>query len=197
MNIAADPPGQREARDPQLDQWLAALVQHSADALSRLYEATAARLYAVALRVTGCAADAEEVVVDVYQHAWTHATDFDPRRGGALTWLCMLTWSRAVDRRRRLRPQTDALHPEGDHDTYTPAAMEADPLATFVDGARVRAALAELRPEQRDLILMAFYEGASHSEIAERTGLPLGTVKSHIRRGVDALRQALGDEDVD
>lgn len=194
MNVAAEPTGQR---DPQLDQWVAELCQRSPAALSRLYEATAARLYAVALRVTGCAADAEEVVVDVYQHVWTHATDFDPARGGALTWMCMLTWSRAVDRRRRLRPQADGLHPDADHDTYTPAAMEADPLAAFVDGARVRTALEALRPEQRDLILMAFYEGASHSEIAARTGWPLGTVKSHIRRGVDALRQALGDEDVD
>lgn len=182
----------REGRDPELDACLLALRRQDAAALTRLYDAAGARLYALALRISGCAADAEEVVVDVFQHAWTHAGDYDPARGGALTWLSMLAWSRAVDRRRRQRPEQRAVHPDADPDTYAGARAAEDPLSAFVDGARVRQALATLREEQRSLILMAFFEGASHGDIATRTGLPLGTVKSHIRRGVDALRAALG-----
>lgn len=182
----------RDHRDPELDACLLALRHQDAAALARLYDAAGARLYTLALRITSCAADAEEVVVDVFQHAWTHADDYDPARGGALTWLSMLAWSRSVDRRRRQRPEQSTTHPNADPDTYAGAQAQEDPLSAFIDGARVRQALASLREEQRSLILMAFFEGASHGDIATRTGLPLGTVKSHIRRGMDALRAALG-----
>lgn len=192
MSVVMDAPA-REARDPALDQLVVALGQQDQSALAQLYDLTAQRLYTVALRVSGDAQDAEEVVADVYQHAWEHARDFDPARGGALTWLSMLTWSRAVDRRRRRKCTVSIsdLHPEGALDAYVPCENDSEALDMFVDAGRVRCALAQLRSEQRRLILMAFFEGASHADIAERTGMPLGTVKSHIRRGVDSLRASL------
>lgn len=180
----------RESRDPLLDELLLRLRQRDEAALGRLYDLSVNRLYAVALRVTGSPEDAEEVVADVYQHAWEHAADFDANRGGALTWLSMLAWSRAVDRRRRRRADVE-LHPDSADGAYIPWAEPDADLALFVDADRVRRALAQLRPEQRRLILMAFFEGASHGDIASRTGMPLGTVKSHIRRGVEQLRACL------
>jgi RNA polymerase sigma-70 factor (ECF subfamily) len=87
----------------------------------------------------------------------------------------------------------DALHPGAAETAYEDCedAGNAADLEAFVDGHRVRCALAELSPEQRRLILMAFFEGASHGDIAERTGMPLGTIKSHIRRGMASLKTKL------
>jgi RNA polymerase sigma-70 factor, ECF subfamily len=164
-------------------------------ALDQLYEASVDRLYAVAARVCRDARDAEEVVADVYQYVWEHSDQFDPARGSVLAWLSMLTWSRAADRRRRRKPEVslDSMHPDSGSATYTPCeeTSGSEVMEAFVDGDRVRNALASLRGEQRRLLLMAFFEGASHGEIAARTGMPLGTVKSHLRRGMDCLRTQL------
>jgi RNA polymerase sigma-70 factor (ECF subfamily) len=168
------------------------LRQRDLHALDALYELSVERLHAIACRVCGNHADAEEVVADVYQYAWERAADFDPDRGSGLAWLSMLTWSRASERRRRQRPMLaiEALHPELAPAPYA-SCEDGDPLAALVDGHRVREALAQIDETPRRLILMAFFEGASHGEIAGRTGLPLGTVKSHIRRGLEKLRTVL------
>lgn len=165
-------------------------------ALNELYAHTVDRLYALACKVAGDTRDAEEVVADVYQYVWERAHEYDAGRGCVLAWLSMLTWSRASDRRRRRRPEVDlsTLHPNPADATYTlrEGNSTADAVEAFVDGHRVRNALTRLRADQRQLILMAFFEGASHGDIAARTGLPLGTVKSHIRRGMESLRLELG-----
>ena len=164
-------------------------------ALDALYEATVDRLYALAVRIAGDPRDAEEVVADVYHHVWEHHAKFDPSRGSGMVWLSMLTWSRASDRRRKRKPESslDVLHPDAPSQTYSSGedSHSGSDVEAFVDGHRVRKALTSLRVEQRRLLLMAFFEGASHSEIADRTGMPLGTVKSHIRRGMDSLRAYL------
>jgi RNA polymerase sigma-70 factor (ECF subfamily) len=174
---------------------VARLSARDTRALDELYAHTVDRLYALACKVAGDTRDAEEVVADVYQYAWEHAGEFDACRGSVLAWLSMLAWSRASDRRRRRKPETDlaALHPNAGTPTYMgcDGASTADDVEAFVDGHRVRTALARLRADQRQLILMAFFEGASHGDIAARTGMPLGTVKSHIRRGMESLRTEL------
>ncbi len=174
---------------------LARLRNREVGALDELYACSVDRLFALASRIAGDARDAEEVVADVYQYVWEHASDFDAGRGTVLAWLSMLTWSRATDRRRRRRPEVDlgALHPDTSAAAYRGCEVVSSPDAVeaFVDGHRVRKALMQLRAEQRRLILMAFFEGASHGEIAARTDLPLGTIKSHIRRGMESLRLEL------
>lgn len=182
-----------------VDLALAALLERirarEVRALDQLYSDTVDRLYALATKVAGDTRDAEEVVADVYQYAWEHAREFDPARGSVLAWLSMLTWSRASDRRRRRKPELalDVVHPETTSPAYRECEGNLEPLDldAFVDGHRVRQALARLRTDQRRLILMAFFEGASHGDIATRTGMPLGTVKSHIRRGMESLRAEL------
>lgn len=181
--------------DRELAALLARLRQRETRALDQLYAATVDRLYALACKVAGDPRDAEEVVADVYQYAWEHADQFDAQRGAVLAWLSMLTWSRAADRRRRRKPEVDieSVHPKHGADAYTRCEEDQDvaDMEAFVDGHRVRLALGQVRADQRRLILMAFFEGASHGDIAERTGMPLGTVKSHIRRGMESLRTEL------
>lgn len=164
-------------------------------ALDQVYEASVDRLHALVARICPDPRDTEEVLADTYQYAWEHAADYDPARGNVMAWLSMLAWSRASDRRRRARPMQsiENLHPAGADAAYGECeeGVTSDGLESFVDGHRVRLALSRLGAEQRRLILMAFFEGASHGEIAARTGMPLGTVKSHIRRGMAALREQL------
>lgn len=181
--------------DAGLVELIARLSARDTRALDELYGHTVDRLYALACKVAGDTRDAEEVVADVYQYAWEHSREFDGTRGSVVAWLSMLTWSRASDRRRRRKRECDVstLHPDPASATYTACedgATAAD-VDAFVDGHRVRAALNRLRADQRRLILMAFFEGASHGDIATRTGMPLGTVKSHIRRGMESLRAEL------
>lgn len=181
--------------DPELAGLLARLCNKDVRALDQLYAVSVDRLYALACKVAGDPRDAEEVVADVYQYAWEHADQFDAERGAVMAWLSMLTWSRAADRRRRRRPEVDiaSVHPETATATYASREGNGDlaDLEAFVDGHRVRVALGQVRADQRRLILMAFFEGASHGDIAQRTGMPLGTVKSHIRRGMESLRAEL------
>lgn len=182
--------------EPDLAALLARLCNKDVRALDQLYAASVDRLYALACKVAGDPRDAEEVVADVYQYAWEHAREFDATRGSVLAWLSMLAWSRASDRRRRrkLEVELSTLHPNPTEPAYTLCEGDQvlDAVAAFVDGHRVRDALTRLRADQRQLILMAFFEGASHGDIAARTGMPLGTVKSHIRRGMESLRAELG-----
>lgn len=164
------------------------------EALGALYDATESRVFAVALRVLRLEADAEEAAADAFHQAWEQAGRFDPTRGGALSWLLSIAWSRAVDRlrARRRRPE-QPLHPDGDHPAYTdddalPAERLLDAVAA---GSAVHAALSTLGDPPRTPLALAFLDGLSHAEVAERTGMPLGTVKSHIRRGLAALKPLL------
>ena len=164
-------------------------------ALGRLYDLTADRVYGVALRVLGNVHDAEEIVCDVFQQVWQRAAQFMPERGTALRWLLVIAHSRALDARRRLRPErfNQPLHPEGTEDAYTDD--ETRPVDQLLDalrgGTAVHRAMSELGEEQRKLIALAFFAGLTHQEISERVGMPLGTVKSHIRRGLARLREYL------
>ena len=179
---------------------LAALVsrmaQHDEAALGAFYDATIGKTYAVALRLTRSAALAEEVVADAYHQSWREAGRFDPARGSALGWLVVICRTRALD---ALRARDPALA----HDNPTALIADADqahaddPLdlvnATEVHGA-LHAALAALPAQRRQLLGLAFFRGMSHQEIAAHLGLPLGTVKSQIRRALDSLRGALEPE---
>lgn len=174
---------------------LARIRDGDAQALATLYDATAERVYAIALRVTGDAADAEEAAADVYAQVWRRADRYDPARGSVAAWLAVLAHSRAIDRRRRRGEGPPLLVGDDAQAALEREASETDDtcdlVAALEEGSRVRAAMAALSPAQRRLVGLAFLEGLSHPEIAERTGLPLGTVKSHIRRGLEALRRAL------
>ena len=161
-------------------------------ALEELYDATVGKLYALASAILRSAEDTEEIVCETYAYAWANASRFDASRANALGWLLMLCRSRALDRLRQRRAAATAL--DG-------AAMRGaggagpdqpfDILSLMQQRSTVHAALSQLTPERRHLISLAFLQGLSHQEIADVTQLPLGTVKSHVRRALTQLREAL------
>lgn len=169
-----------------------------AEALGQLYDLTVGRVHALALRVLGQPQDAEEVVGDVYLQVWEKAVAYCPERGAVLAWMLTLAWSRAVDHRRRRAAATRDVHPAALENAYTES--EDDPTAHLLERLgnlqRLAPAWASLSAMQRTVLELAYHEDLSQPEIAARTGLPLGTVKSHARRGLAALRAALdgGDE---
>lgn len=166
-------------------------------ALASLYDRYSAVLYAVAFRIAGERPDAEEIVLDSFSQAWREAGRFQAERGSVIAWLTMICRSRALDlvrargRRSRLGAKAAVAEPDS-----MPAMGAMDPgAAPDVIGVErrqvVASALGALSPPQRVAIELAFYEGLSHSEIADRLGEPLGTVKTRIRLGMQKLRDSL------
>jgi len=179
----------------RLEDLLQRLVARDQTALGELYDLTVDRVYTIALRVLGDAQDAEEAVADVYTQVWETAARFDPARGGVMAWLIMQSHSRAIDRRRRRGEPAALLHGEEAETALAQQASETAAAADLVElmqhGSALRAALAQLGELPRQLISLAFLQDLSHQEIADQTGIALGTVKSHIRRGLAQMREAL------
>lgn len=166
-------------------------------AIALLYDRYAGPLYAVAYRVTGERADAEEVVLEAFTQAWRDASRFDASRGSVAAWLTMMARSRALDlvrgRSRRGRAEETARRADPD---LAPAMgrWETDPGGEVdVDerGRRVREAVAALSEPQREAVELAYYQGLSHTEIAARLNQPLGTVKTRVRSAMQRLREVL------
>jgi len=187
----SDPLDARAAKDAghgDCDELVAAMARRDEAALSQLYEQTIARVFGLARAITGNADDAEEVACDVYAMAWERAEQFDESRGAAIGWLLVMCRSRALDLLRRRRSRREVAN---DFLTERPVSSAPDLLAALDEGTRVRGALGALPEQQRELISLAFFRDMSHAEIAQMLNLPLGTVKSHIRRGLAAMRQEL------
>jgi RNA polymerase sigma-70 factor (ECF subfamily) len=175
----------------QLGQFVAGMQRGNEGALKSLYEATVVRLHALAMAIVKNTADAEDVVCATYVQAWESASMFDHERGTVIAWLMMMCRSRALDllRRERLQPKLT----EGARFTFPPAADSTveDLISLTEESSRVRAALLSLTPERRQLISLAFLRDLTHQEIADYLSLPLGTVKSHLRRAFAQLRVLL------
>jgi RNA polymerase sigma factor (sigma-70 family) len=172
---------------------IAAMAQGDETALNALYEATLSRIYGLALRVTRREDLAEDVVVEVYWQAWRDAARYDARRGEPMAWLYTICRSRALDTLRR-RDDAD-LHPDPEELIASLPGNETEPsdaLCAAQAGTALATALERLTPVQRQMVALAFFRGLTHQEVAEHTGLALGTVKSHLKRAQDALRQVLG-----
>jgi len=164
-------------------------------ALAALYDRHAPVLLGLARRVLGGTADAEEVLQEVFVHAWSRAGSYDPRRSSVATWLALVARSRAIDRlrsRRSAERTVEAARLESPPGHESPRAAGA--VLAHERGARVAAALAELPPEQRQVIEMAYYGGLSQTEIAGATGIPLGTVKTRTLLAMKKLRAAFAAE---
>jgi len=154
-------------------------------AMAQLYDRYSSVVYAVALRVLGDTGAAEDVLQEVFLQLWRKPTAFDSARGSLGSWLAVITRNRAIDFLRKRRPETDiedvvlSVAPDLAGDAERSRAAE-----------KVRGVLGGMSPAQRSALEMAYWEGMSHSEIADKTGEPLGTVKTRIRAGLIALRKA-------
>jgi RNA polymerase sigma-70 factor (ECF subfamily) len=157
-------------------------------AFRRIYDLQAPRLHAVAMRITRQAPLAADAVHDAFLQLWRNAGRFDEARGNPEAWLVSLVRYRALDiARRRGREVPDDDMPEQMDEGPDALAL----LASSQDAAALHGCLAQLEADRRRLLVLAFVEGLSHSEVAERLKMPLGTVKSWIRRSLQSLRLCL------
>lgn len=161
-------------------------------ALRALYDRHAGRLLALALRTLGSRGDADEVVQETFVDAWRRAREFDEGRGSVGAWLTTLARTRAIDRLRS-RAASGRAASSAAAEPADPPAGPPELAARAEVGLRVRDALGTLPSEQREALELAYFEGLSHREIAERTGEPLGTVKTRVRLGMEKLQGILAD----
>ena len=162
------------------------------DALGEIYDRHGRLVYSLAFRIVRDQSDAEDVVQEVFSQAWRQASRYDAARGSVLAWLLTLTRSRSIDRLRGRRARPEPTVDEGVFNAIPDRGAPADALvASAGQAAQVRAAVDGLSVLQRVAIELAFYEGLTHAEIAERLEVPLGTVKTRIRQGLLKLRDRL------
>jgi len=171
------------------------IVERRPEALAALYDRHASTLLALARRILGGSADADDVLQEIFVHVWSHASRYDPARSSVSTWLVLITRSRAIDRLRN-RKVVERAHEASQADQPVAHASPEGAEAVFLRERRerVRREMDNLPPEQRQVIEMAFYEGLTQSEIAARADLPLGTVKTRTLLAMKKLRGALRAE---
>jgi RNA polymerase sigma-70 factor (ECF subfamily) len=190
-----DPMREREsARRVEDSDLVARMAAGDEAALSELYDRHAPALLGFALRILGAVAEAEEVLQEVFVHAWNQAAGYDPTRARVSTWLVLLARSRAVDRLRTRQVGERVVAAAG---REAPVQESAEGLERVQDGERRRRVLAELvrlPPEQRRILQLAYYGGLTQTEIADAEGLPLGTVKTRTLLALRKLRRALDGE---
>ena len=160
-------------------------------ALHQVYERTSAKLMGICLRILHDRNEAEDVLQEVYISVWRRAGTFDPARSSPLTWLSTIARNKAIDRlRARRAPVTDAPYAEAmdvadDRPDGFAVAAERE------DGERILFCLSTLEERTREMIRSAFFDGLTYSELAARAAVPLGTMKSWIRRGLQRLKVCL------
>ncbi|BBK38060.1 RNA polymerase sigma factor [Allostella sp. ATCC 35155] len=187
MSAAGEPGGTEEAE-------LASAIRRCAAgdqvALRLLYDREAPRMLGVALRLVRRRAVAEEVVHDAFLQVWRRAASFDPARGAARPWLYAILRNRALTilRGEGRMELVEDFEPMGlvSEEEAPDAAVER-----LSDGGRLRRCLEGLEPQRRNVVVLAYIQGLSHGELAGRLGVPLGTVKSWIRRSLSALRECM------
>lgn len=177
------------ARGRELSLLLKAIAGGDRAALSTLYERTNAKLYGICSHLLGNEAEAEEVLQDVYLIVWQKAERFDENKASPITWLAVLTRNRAIDRLRRRRLKTAALDDAGEVADDSDTAFEL--LEQDEQSARLAGCIEELDERPRAMIRAAFLDGATYPQLAEREAVPLGTMKSWIRRALLRLRGCL------
>jgi len=188
---------QRDAEDAEA---LRAVARGEEPAFAKVYDRYSPILLGLLLRILRSRPEAEDVLQEVFLQVWQQARSFDPARGRAFTWLVTLARSRAIDRLRAVDSRERAARASAEE---APPAAEAqvwadDEAERSERAEAVRGALAELPEEQRQVLLLAYLEGMTQSEIAAAKGQPLGTVKTRTRTGLrrlsEALRERLGQQ---
>jgi RNA polymerase sigma-70 factor (ECF subfamily) len=187
--VAGESP--QAAQSALLAALLAGCARREQAALSKLYELSSAKLFGVALRILRRDDWAEDVLQECYLRIWDHAADYRPGLGAPMTWMASIVRNRCLDWLRR--PNFEVADEDGAIADGT-ASAEPGPLARLErsgEAAGIARCLQGLEPRQRQAILLAFYDGMSHSELAGHLREPLGTVKTWVRRGLMRLKACL------
>ena len=177
----------------RLTEALVATGAEDEPAFRRLYNLTSAKLFGICLRICGERQAAEDVLQDVYLTIWRRAGGYEPGRASPISWLATIARNRAIDWRRAkgVRP-TSAIGEAAEVPSGDPSAV--DLLLSAEDDRKLHLCLDQLDAAQRDAIRTAFFDGLTYAELAERRGVPLGTMKSWVRRGLIRLRGCLDDD---
>ena len=194
VSAPASPAASRRAAEPDAAPLLALLdriVQKDQQALADLYDHASGRVYGLALRIARSEALAEEIAGDVFLQVWKTAASYSQERGHPMAWLMVITRSRALDALRRVDPAQTHPEPETLAEAQDGGDDPQNLLGALQEGSALHAAIAGLPAVQRQLLALAFFQGMTHSEIAAHVVMPLGTVKTHVRRALQALRSAL------
>lgn len=170
------------------DAYLQGVASGDRAAMRRCIDRYSDLVWSLALRLSPSRADAEDAVQDVFVSLWQNAAKYDPKRGSEATFVAVIARRRLVDRLRKAGLRAGAGAEEFDATTM-PAP---DDTAATAEGRIAARALADLPAARREVVALSVVVGMTQEEIAERTKLPLGTVKSHLRRGLQAVREALG-----
>jgi len=173
---------------------IAQIAKGEESALAQLYDQTSRLVYGLVLRIVREPSTAEEVALEVYMQVWRTAGSYDTSRGSVTAWLATAARSRALDwiRSRQARLYRDGRPMDDLPEIIDIATNPEQTLAQSQEALWVRKAMELLPTEQRIALDLGFYSGLTHSEIAEQLNLPLGTVKSRIRMGMNKLREVLG-----
>jgi RNA polymerase sigma-70 factor (ECF subfamily) len=183
-------PEQAQISDVEL---LQSIKDGDEQALASLYDRYRLILFGLILRILHSQSEAEDVLQEVFLQVWQRASNFDEARGRPFTWLVTLARSRAIDRLRSLGSRDRTANEAGREAEVTGETRDAvDDAIRSEQGETVRRALAALPDEQRSTLVLAYFEGLTQTEIAERLGTPLGTVKTRMRSGMIKLRELLG-----
>ncbi len=180
-----------QAEDEQL---MAAICLRDRAALEMLYARYIGPVYSLAMRRLRDSGAAEEVAQDTFFNVWQRASSYRRPRGNVTSWLFGIARNRTIDELRKRQRLYERVRYGVDLGRRPTEAREADPTEYAMaqcNGGRLRVALAELQPEQREVVVLAYYGGMTHTEISESLGQPLGTVKTRIRQGVKKLREMM------
>jgi RNA polymerase sigma-70 factor (ECF subfamily) len=192
LERVADATPEPAASAPTLEELLGAAGAGDRAAFGALYDRTSARVFGLVRRLVVDPAQAEEVTQDVYLEVWQTAPRFDADRGSAISWMFTLAHRRAVDRVRSAQSARDRDLRIGARDVDVPVDTVAESAEVRIEHERAHEALAGLSEQQRECVALAYYGGLTQAEIAERLGVPLGTVKTRLRDGMIRLRRLLG-----
>ena len=158
-------------------------------ALREVYDRTAAKLFGLCVRILGDASEAEDTMQEIYLTVWQRAGSFDPSRSSPITWLTVITRSRAIDRLRSSGRSRAAVPIENAADVRDPSPDAVTLLVAGQDASQLNGCVEELDQRQAQAIREAFFGGATYPQLAERAGVPVGTMKSWIRRSLIKLRE--------
>jgi RNA polymerase sigma-70 factor (ECF subfamily) len=178
-------------RDRRLQQLLASCTIRDRRAFAQLYGLTSAKLYGVILRILNREEWAQDCLQEAYIKIWNRAESYRADLASPMTWMATIARNQALDQLRKRRHEVRMSETECFPEEVDQELLPQDRLQQSDEGRRLNRCLAELKSEQRQIIALAYFRGLSHEELAARTKIPMGTVKTWIRRGLAQLKRCL------